>query len=70
MDVVGLSGEEQALVLQIVAGILHLGNVGFQDANNYAAVESEDCEGLPHPPPSILSLRGGGSRGPGWGHIP
>uniref|UniRef100_A0A7M4FW44 Unconventional myosin-Ie-like n=1 Tax=Crocodylus porosus TaxID=8502 RepID=A0A7M4FW44_CROPO len=47
MDVVGLSGEEQALVLQIVAGILHLGNVGFRDADNYAAVESEDFLAFP-----------------------
>ena len=44
MEVVGLSREEQALVLQIVAGILHLGNVTFQESGNYAMVDSEDCE--------------------------
>lgn len=44
MDVVGLSGDEQALVLQIVAGILHLGNITFRELGNYAVVESEDCE--------------------------
>uniref|UniRef100_A0ACB8G7F6 Unconventional myosin-If n=1 Tax=Sphaerodactylus townsendi TaxID=933632 RepID=A0ACB8G7F6_9SAUR len=34
MDVVGLSGEEQALALQIVAGILHLGNISFRESGN------------------------------------
>nr|XP_034954835.1 unconventional myosin-Ie-like [Zootoca vivipara] len=47
MDVVGLSGEEQALVLQIVAGILHLGNITFQESGNYAMVESEDFLAFP-----------------------
>lgn len=44
MDVVGLSREEQALVLQIVTGILHLGNISFRESGNYAVVESEDCK--------------------------
>ncbi|KAK6471311.1 unconventional myosin-Ie-like [Huso huso] len=44
MAVVGLSAEEQSTVLQIVAGILHLGNLSFQESGNYAVVESEDCE--------------------------
>uniref|UniRef100_A0A670JSP4 Myosin IE n=1 Tax=Podarcis muralis TaxID=64176 RepID=A0A670JSP4_PODMU len=47
MDVVGLSGEEQALVLQIVAGILHLGNITFRESGNYAMVESEDFLAFP-----------------------
>ncbi|KAL8184814.1 UNVERIFIED_CONTAM: Unconventional myosin-Ie, partial [Gekko kuhli] len=47
MDVVGLSGEEQALVLQIVAGILHLGNITFRESGNYAVVESEDFLAFP-----------------------
>ncbi|CAM5175150.1 unnamed protein product [Eretmochelys imbricata] len=47
MEVVGLSGEEQALVLQIVAGILHLGNISFREEGNYAAVESEDFLAFP-----------------------
>ncbi|XP_041099119.1 unconventional myosin-Ie-like [Polyodon spathula] len=46
MAVVGLSAEEQSTVLQIVAGILHLGNLSFQESGNYAVVESEDCECL------------------------
>ncbi|MGH0176268.1 UNVERIFIED_CONTAM: hypothetical protein FKN15_013403 [Acipenser sinensis] len=38
MAVVGLSAEEQSTVLQIVAGILHLGNLSFQESGNYAAI--------------------------------
>lgn len=44
MSVVGLSAEEQDSVLQLVAGILHLGNISFREENNYAVVESQDCE--------------------------
>lgn len=44
MSVVGLSVEEQDAVLQLVAGILHLGNISFREENNYAVVESQDCE--------------------------
>lgn len=44
MDVVGISAEDRAMVLQIVAGVLHLGNITFREAGNYAAVESEECK--------------------------
>lgn len=44
MSVIGLSLDEQDAVLQIVAGILHLGNITFREEGNYAVVESEDCE--------------------------
>lgn len=44
MSVVGLSVDDQDMVLQIVAGILHLGNIAFREEGNYAVVESEDCE--------------------------
>lgn len=44
MSVVGISADGRAMVLQIVAGILHLGNITFREAGNYAAVESEECE--------------------------
>ncbi|XP_025027120.1 unconventional myosin-Ie-like [Python bivittatus] len=47
MEVIGLSEEEQALVLQIVAGILHLGNITFRESGNYAVVESEDFLAFP-----------------------
>ena len=41
---VGLSVDDQDMVMQIVAGILHLGNIAFREEGNYAVVESEDCE--------------------------
>ncbi|KAI1886016.1 hypothetical protein AGOR_G00209700 [Albula goreensis] len=47
MSVVGLSADEQATVLQIVAGILHLGNIAFREEGNYAVVESEDFLAFP-----------------------
>uniref|UniRef100_A0A4W4GAJ5 Myosin motor domain-containing protein n=1 Tax=Electrophorus electricus TaxID=8005 RepID=A0A4W4GAJ5_ELEEL len=39
MQVIGIPGDCQTQVLQIVAGILHLGNVSFIEAGNYAQVE-------------------------------
>uniref|UniRef100_A0A8B9PLT7 Myosin IE n=1 Tax=Apteryx owenii TaxID=8824 RepID=A0A8B9PLT7_APTOW len=39
MNVIGIFAEEQSLVLQIVAGILHLGNISFKEVGNYAGVE-------------------------------
>lgn len=47
MQVIGIRGEDQQLVLQIVAGILHLGNISFREEGNYARVENADCE-WPH----------------------
>ncbi|XP_047454296.1 myosin IEb [Mugil cephalus] len=47
MSVVGLSPEDQDSVLQLVAGILHLGNVNFREENNYATVESSDFLAFP-----------------------
>ncbi|KAL7980312.1 hypothetical protein Chor_014641 [Crotalus horridus] len=47
MKVVGLSAGEQALVIQIVAGVLHLGNLSFREVSNYAAVESEEFLAFP-----------------------
>ncbi|XP_069041225.1 myosin IEb [Lepisosteus oculatus] len=47
MTVVGLSPDDQATVLQLVAGILHLGNITFQEQGNYAVVESEDFLAFP-----------------------
>uniref|UniRef100_A0A8D3D2D3 Osteoclast-stimulating factor 1 n=1 Tax=Scophthalmus maximus TaxID=52904 RepID=A0A8D3D2D3_SCOMX len=39
MDVIGISVADRAMVLQIVAGVLHLGNITFRESGNYAAVE-------------------------------
>ncbi|NXQ54833.1 MYO1F protein, partial [Anthoscopus minutus] len=47
MQVIGIGGEEQQLVLQIVAGILHLGNISFQEEGNYARVENADSLAFP-----------------------
>uniref|UniRef100_A0A4W3JIW8 Myosin IF n=1 Tax=Callorhinchus milii TaxID=7868 RepID=A0A4W3JIW8_CALMI len=41
MQVIGISSDIQMMVLQIVAGILHLGNISFSEAGNYAQVENE-----------------------------
>lgn len=41
MDVIGISDEDQGNVLQIVAGVLHLGNISFDEQGNYA-VPSDD----------------------------
>ncbi|KAM5129071.1 unconventional myosin-Ie-like [Mantella aurantiaca] len=47
MEVVGLTPEAQANVIQIVAGILHLGNIAFKESGNYAVVESADFLAFP-----------------------
>ncbi|NXN09432.1 MYO1F protein, partial [Indicator maculatus] len=47
MQVIGIRGEEQQLVLQIVAGILHLGNISFREEGNYARVENPDSLAFP-----------------------
>uniref|UniRef100_A0A3Q0RQT0 Osteoclast-stimulating factor 1 n=1 Tax=Amphilophus citrinellus TaxID=61819 RepID=A0A3Q0RQT0_AMPCI len=47
MSVVGLSLEDQDSVLQLVGGILHLGNISFREENNYAVVESQDFLAFP-----------------------
>ncbi|XP_061650737.1 myosin IEb isoform X1 [Phyllopteryx taeniolatus] len=47
MSVVGLSVEEQDSVVQLVAGILHLGNINFREENNFAVVESSDFLAFP-----------------------
>ncbi|XP_072134519.1 unconventional myosin-Ie isoform X2 [Mobula birostris] len=47
MNVIGIFAEEQAMVLQIVAGVLHMGNITFKEVGNYAAVESEEFLAFP-----------------------
>ncbi|MGH0143983.1 UNVERIFIED_CONTAM: hypothetical protein FKN15_038913 [Acipenser sinensis] len=47
MKVIGISQADQAQVLQIVAGILHLGNISFIEAGNYGQVESTDLLAFP-----------------------
>ncbi|XP_037103256.1 unconventional myosin-Ie isoform X2 [Syngnathus acus] len=47
MKVIGISDQDRAMVLQIVAGVLHVGNISFKEAGNYAAVESEEFLAFP-----------------------
>ncbi|XP_056270913.1 unconventional myosin-If isoform X2 [Pseudoliparis swirei] len=47
MQVIGIPADVQAQVLQIVAGILHLGNISFIEAGNYGQVESTDLLAFP-----------------------
>ncbi|NXF64255.1 MYO1F protein, partial [Ciccaba nigrolineata] len=47
MQVIGIRSEDQQLVLQIVAGILHLGNISFREEGNYARVENADSLAFP-----------------------
>uniref|UniRef100_A0A8C5SFQ8 Myosin IF n=1 Tax=Laticauda laticaudata TaxID=8630 RepID=A0A8C5SFQ8_LATLA len=47
MDVIGITGQDKQLVLQIVAGILHLGNISFEEKGNYAQVENSDLLAFP-----------------------
>ncbi|XP_024135163.1 unconventional myosin-If [Oryzias melastigma] len=47
MQVIGIPAGIQAQVLQIIAGILHLGNVSFIEAGNYGQVESTDLLAFP-----------------------
>ncbi|KAL2090187.1 hypothetical protein ACEWY4_014875 [Coilia grayii] len=47
MQVIGIPGENQMQVLQISAGILHLGNISFIEQGNYAQVESTDLLEFP-----------------------
>ena len=44
MDTMNMTDNEQLAVMQIVAGILHLGNIAFQEVNNYAQPDNEDCK--------------------------
>ena len=43
MEVMNISGETQGNVLNIVAGILHLGNISFSEDGNYAIPEDDGC---------------------------
>ncbi|KAJ8374484.1 hypothetical protein SKAU_G00050640 [Synaphobranchus kaupii] len=47
MNVIGIAVSFQVQVLQIVAGILHLGNICFIEVGNYGQVESMDLLAFP-----------------------
>jgi myosin-1 len=44
MRVIGIDDRTQLEILQLVAATLHIGNISFEEKNNYASVVSDDCE--------------------------
>lgn len=44
MEVMGITEETQNDILNIVAGILHLGNIAFAEDGNYAIPEDDGCK--------------------------
>ena len=46
MYTMGVTDEDQASILQIVAGILHIGNICFVESGNYAQPENDDCKNM------------------------
>ncbi len=44
MDVMEIDGDTQTNILQIIAGILHLGNIAFSEDGNYAIPEDDGCK--------------------------
>lgn len=42
MKVVGLSEEQQLEILRLVSAVLHIGNITFEERDNFAAVQSDD----------------------------
>lgn len=47
MAVMGMSEDRQSDVLQLVSAILHLGNIGFEECENYARILSKDYLSFP-----------------------
>ncbi|XP_062308701.1 unconventional myosin-If [Osmerus eperlanus] len=47
MQVIGIQDGYQSQALQIIAGILHLGNISFVEEGNYGKVESTDLLAFP-----------------------
>ena len=45
METIGLDEDERSHIFSLIFGILHLGNVMFQESNNDVAyVQMEDCK--------------------------
>lgn len=44
MEVMDIVDQTQDDILNIVAGILHLGNIAFAEDGNYAIPEDDGCE--------------------------
>ena len=43
MHVVGIGEQQQMAILQLVAAVLHIGNISFVEHKNYASVANDDC---------------------------
>lgn len=43
MDVIGIGSEIQLQILQLIAAILHIGNINFVEEKNYSAIADEQC---------------------------
>ena len=56
MEVMGITGDKQADVFSIVAGIMHLGNISFIEQGNYAIPEDDGCKERHHSHNFILIL--------------
>lgn len=44
MDVIGINTTKQVEILQLVAAIMHIGNITFVENNNFAAIADERCK--------------------------
>lgn len=44
MNVIGIDAMRQMEILQLVAAILHIGNIGFVEKKNFAAIVDERCK--------------------------
>lgn len=44
MDVIGIDEAKQMEILQIVAAIMHIGNITFVESNNFAAIADKRCK--------------------------
>jgi myosin heavy subunit len=44
MQVVGIGEQERMYILQLVAAVLHIGNISFVEHKNYANIANDDCK--------------------------
>lgn len=44
MDVIGIDSATQLEILQLVAAVMHIGNISFTESKNYAQVADKHCK--------------------------
>ena len=44
MSVMGLTEDERDVVLSLISAVLHLGNISYDERDNYAAISDEACK--------------------------